>query len=294
MGKEINFNDFKVRCSAINKVLSNSRANPVLTENQEKEMADLEDKLQKKGLTEKQQEKLAELKVKEKNGKKIILSDTCIKYLMEDYAFVTEGMIPVGKEALDLVAIKKGNKTELTSAFLLTKVDGVPYSIHKDRIYNEYLSGQIDLYVGESVMNAKIITDIKQSSDYPIFLSKIHTGLENGQEEQVQGYMDITGAPEGYIANILVDYPEEMIEAMRWTLTRKLGAATPESPEVLDVWPTWEHSMRFSKIPEHKRVHKIKINPFSDFERQRLYDRVNVCREWLYNFHEQYQKINLQ
>lgn len=293
MQNEINWQDFKVRCSAINKVLSNSQSNPQLTEGQAKELIELEEKLQKKGLTDNQAEKLAFLKTKEANGKKVILSTTCIDYLMIEYAWITEGMIPIGKESLDLVAIRKGNNTELESAFLLTKVDGLPYALHKERIYNDYLSGIIDLYVGESVMKASIITDIKQSLDYPTFLKKINNGLENGQEEQVQGYMDITGARTGYIANILVDCPDDIVEDMRWKLTRKLGAATPESPEVLEQWPKWEHSMRFNKIAPHKRVNKIKIEPFSEFEQQRLYDRVKVCREWLHKFHEQYQKINL-
>lgn len=291
---EINFDDFKVRCSAISKVLSNSRSNPQLTESQAKRIIELEDKLDKKGqLTITQAGELASLREKEANGTKLVLSDTCIEYLMVEYAWKTEGMISVNKEAMDLAAMKKGKVVEAMSGKLLSLIDGVEYKVHKDRIYNEYLSGEIDFYHGEHVMAATRIVDNKASWDYPIFLKKMHTGLEGGQKEQVQGYCDITGAGEGFIANTLVDTPDEIIEEMQYRLSKKLGCVTTEEPEFLKEWATWAKSMRFTKIPIHKRAHKIKIEPFTQFEREKLYDRVKVCREWLNNFHEDYQKLNL-
>lgn len=291
----VNFDDFKVRCSSIRKVLSNSQSNPILTEKQGLRLIELEEKLQKSGeITQKQQEELAELKVKQENGSKIILSDTCIEYLMVEYAWKTEGMISVNWESMDLVAIKKGKEVESMSGKLLSLIDDIEYKVHKDRIYNDYLSGEIDFYHGKSVYEAIRIVDNKASWDYPIFLKKLHTGLETGQKEQVQGYCDITGAGEGVIANTLVDTPEEIIEEMKFRLAKKMGCATTESPEMLEEWPKWERSMKFTHIPIHKRAHKIKIEPFSTFEREKLYDRVKICREWLNNFHEQYQKLNLQ
>lgn len=288
----INFDDFKVRCSAIQKVLSNSQSNPVLTELQAIRMVELEDKLQKKGcLTQKQQEELAELKVKQENGKKIILSDTCIEYLMVEYAWITRGMIPVGKESLDLLGMRKGKKVEKESVQLLSLVDGVEYKIHKERIYNDYLSGEIDAYLGEHVYAATNISDMKNATDYPTFLKKIHTGLSSGQREQVQGYCDISTAPVGYIVNSLVNCPEEDITEMQWTVARKIGCATTESPEFIEEWPKWERSMRFNHMPARQRISKIKIDPFTAFERQRLYDKVKVCRVWLNNFHEEFDKL---
>jgi hypothetical protein len=291
----INFDNFKVRCSAIRKVLSNSQSNPVLTEKQEAEMVELEEKAQKNGsITPKQQEKLAELKVKQENGKKIVLSDGCIDYLMESYAWETQKMISVDKESLDLMQLKKGKVGENEALLLLSLVSKTFYKTHKERIYNDYLSGEIDAFAGEHVYAATLISDIKNAWDYPIFLKKLHKPIEIGNREQVQGYMDITGAREGEIANTLINAPDDIIEEIRWRLTRKLGAATPESPEVLAEWPTWERSMKFDQIPMSQRVSKRQVSPFTEFEKQRLYDKVKVCREWLNNFHESYQKLNLQ
>lgn len=297
---EVNWQEFKVRCSAISKVMSNSKDNPILTEKQAETLAKYRKKLDSGStLTSAQYIEFASLEEKESNGKKIILSTGCVEYLMEEYAFRTGGRISVGKESLNILAMRKGNIVEAESMILLTRVDKIFYKTHSDdsgnkmRIHNDYLSGEIDYYAGESVQNAVRVVDNKASFDHPTFLKKIHTGLEPGQREQVQGYQDIMNIDDGYIANTLVDCPDEIMEEMRWAVTRKLHATTPESPEVLGVWPTWERSMKFDSIPINMRVHKIKVEPFTKFEQERVYDRVKVCREWLNNFHEQYQKMNL-
>lgn len=291
---EINFDSFKVRCSAISKVLSESRDNPTLTENQEKLLQKYREKLDAGGIiTPNQQIEFTALRQKEANGSKLILSDTCIEYLMVEYAWATEGMISVNREALDLVATKKGNMTEGESGDLLIRVDKLPYKQHKDRIYNDFLSGEIDLYAGEHVMSAEIIVDIKQSFDYPTFLKKIHTKVDKSNDFQVKGYQDITGARIGYIADTLITCPPEVVNAMQWKLVNKMNALTTESPEFVLEWAKWEHSMNFDKIPIHKRVHKKKITPLTEFEKSWLYDEVKKCRQWLNDFHEQYQKMNL-
>lgn len=280
----IDFQSFKVRCSAINKVQSNSSQNPILTDKQAIRLDELE---KKESLTEKQKDEMAELLVKKDNGKKLVLSTTCIEYLMEAYAWETEQMIPVNKESLDVVQVRKGKMAEEVAGKILSVHDNELYLIHKDRISNEYLSGEIDLYLGKQVMAATNVTDIKNSFDYPTFLKKIHTGLETGQKEQIQGYGDITGAKDLFVANCLVNAPYEIVEEMRWKVAKKMNATTTESPEFLEEWPKWERSMSFSHMPIHQRVSKIKVEPFTDSERQKLYDRVKVCREWLQLFYEQ-------
>lgn len=291
----INWDEFKVRCSAISDVLSEAKSNPTLTEKQEKKLALYRKEVDAgKILSQKQTAQMIELEGKEANKNKLVLSDSCISYLMTEYAWITEGMIPVGKEQLNLVAAKKGSMTEIAGILLLAQVDGIEYRIHKDRIYSEFLSGEIDAYAGENVMTADIIVDNKSSYDYPTYLIKLHKPVEREHDLQVKGYMDITGARTGFVSHALIDLPDSLIEEARWALTRRLGAATPESPEVLEVWPKWIRSMRFGHMPAHKRVHKINIEPFTEFEKQKLYDKVKVCREWLNDFHEKFQKKNLQ
>ena len=288
----INWDKFKCRCSAISRMMAEKQGFETLTEKQERAVLELEVKRDIKGLTAVQDTELNRLYAKREASKKIVLSDGCIEYLMEVYAWETEGMIPVSKESMDNLSINKGKKQEAQAGALLNFVDGVTYKVHKERISNDYLSGEIDLYLGESVFEAYSLPDIKNSWDYPTYLKKINNGLENGQREQLQGYGDITGSRELFVANCLVDCTEENIEEVKWKVLKKFGAATTETPEFVEEWKKWERSMRFSHIDPYKRVHKIPVEPFTEFERQKVYDKVKICREWLYNFDEMFQKKN--
>lgn len=287
-----NWDEFKCRCSGISKIMFNKQGFEPLTELQEAKIIELEERDKIKPITDKQREELNRLIAKGEASKEVVLSPMCIEYLMEVYAWETQGMISVSKETMEVAQLSKGKLAETEAVTLLIRVDKLPYAIHKERISNDFLSGQIDIYLGEDVMLATNVTDIKNAFDYPGFLKKINNGLERGQTEQVQGYGDITGAPELFIANCLVDNPETIIEDMKWKLARKLDAVTIESPDFLVEWAKWEKSMRFSHIPPHQRVHKIKVDPFTLSEQQKVYDRVKVCRDFLWKFDESYQKMN--
>jgi hypothetical protein len=285
----INWDEFKCRCSGIHKILANSRSNPVLTENQRIRLSELENK---DSLTSKQTQELAELLVKKENSTKVILSDTCIEYLMEVYAWVTKRKKPI-KDFFEIQQMKKGKLAEADSISLLSIIDGIIYNKYEgDRIQNDFLSGLPDVFSGEEIMSADAITDLKNCFDYPVFLKKINNGLDNGNEEQVQGYCDITGSKKGWVAFALVDMPETMRQDIKRKMFYDGNYVTEESPEFLEKWAEAEHSMIFGDIPMHQRVYKIPIEPFSEIKRQTVYDRVKVCREWLWTFDEVYKKLN--
>jgi hypothetical protein len=284
----INWDSFKCRCSSINKLLTNGAGGRQITEKQSAELKKLEEKEKR---TPVQDEEILRLQALKSNSGNVVLGDTCITYLMEVYAWETEQMVSLNKEALETMPMLKGKKGEREAGLLLSVVDGEMYSAHKERIFNEYLSGEVDFYLGDSIYAAKNITDIKTSFDYPIYLKKLHTGLESGQMEQLQGYGDITTAKELYVANCLVSFTPEMIEDMKWKIMRKTGAVTEESPDFKELWQTFERSMLYDHIHPNLRVSKIKIEPFTEFEKQKLYDRVKYCREFLYKFHEERIKI---
>lgn len=284
----LNFDNFKVRCSRVVNVLSENQSSQRLTELQVKRMKELEDKPSR---TEKQDGELALLRLKEEKSKEVMLSQTYIEYLMEAYAWETERCIPINKETLDTPQMRKGKLGEVEAGMLLSMVDNVAYLQDKQRIFNDYLSGEIDYYLGEDIYSATNVTDIKNSFDYPTFLKKIITGLERGQEEQVQGYLDITGSPVGYIANCLISMPKEMIADEKFKLLRKLNCATEESPEFIEKWAIYYHSINFERIDPRLRVNKIKIQPFTQEKRQFLYDQVKRGRDFLNKFHEERLKL---
>jgi len=289
------FEDFKVRCSAIHSVLASSRSNPVLTEKQSIRLDELQ---AKDTLSDKMKEEMAELLVKKENGTKVILSDTCISYLMAEYAWKTQKIVSVTRELMDIPQLQKGVLVEADSLLLLCKVDGVLYTPNindkdeRERVYNDYLSGEVDAYVGESIIGATCIPDIKSIWDYPTFLCKIHEPLTTANDWQLKGYGDISGSKDLFVANCLINTPGNIIESLKFKLLKKLDVATEESPLFIEKWAIIERSMRFDNIPEHQRVFKKKVEPMTEFQKQQLYDRVKVCREWLNNFHETYQNLN--
>lgn len=282
------FDKFKVRCSAIREVMSNSRSNPSLTEKQRKRLDELQ---AKDNITENQVLELAELQAKEENSKKLILSDTCIEYLMEWYAMFTAQKQCVTKE-LDIQYTFKGKLVEEDSILLLSKLDKVLYLKNEERIENDFLTGEPDIHDGDHVKACKKIIDIKSVWDYPGFLKKINQKPDSGYDYQLKGYMDLSGAREAEIAYCLVNTPEIIVNDYRRRLFYKMNVPTQENPEYLRQCALLEHSMYFDDIPIEKRVFKVPIEPFSEEQRQAVYDRVKQCREWLEIFHEQYEKIN--
>lgn len=280
--------NFKVRCSAINKIMSTSRSNATLTEKQRERLLELYSKMSP---TANQIKELGELQEKEKNGTRVILSDTCIEYLMEAYAYEVYKKQSITKE-LDIQYTQKGKLVEEESIMLLSLLDSTLYVKNDERIENDYLSGEPDIHDGDTILSAKKIIDVKSVWDYPGFLRKIHQKPDSGYDYQLKGYMDLTGAQEAEIAYCLVNTPEVMVNDFKRKLMYKMNVATDENPEYLLQCAKLEHSMYFDDIEVHKRVFKVPVQPFTDEQRQAVYDRVKVCREWLENFHEEYQKLN--
>lgn len=285
----INWQDFRCRCSSIDKAFAKSRSNPVLTEKQCLRLDELE---KKSTLTPNMVAELAELQVRKDNGKKIILSDTFIGYLMEHYAWVTAKKKRVSREMSYIQYVEKGKDVEQESIELLSRIEGIEYVKNEERVYNEFLSGEPDLFIGDHIMNATKISDIKSCWDYPGFLQKINNGIEPKYEQQIQGYMAITGATEGEIAYCLVNTPLKQIKDFHDDLLRKMPVISAESPEFIAEWEILERSMLFDDIPEHQRVWKQKIEPFEETTKQYLYDRVKIARDWLQAFDETYQNFN--
>lgn len=286
-----NWDLFKCRCSGIAKILPNAKGDAPITEAQLKELSELEARI---SLTDRQKGRLAELLVKKGNVGKISLGQTAIAYLMEVFAWETQGMIAFSKEVWEIDQLTKGKLMEETSITLLSIVDGCIYYKNDERISNDYLSGEPDIFTGDNIMNAERITDIKNCFDYPGFLQKTQEELNPVYDWQVKGYCDISGARIGDVAHCLVDMPETIINDYKKKLFYKMEVPTEENLDFKEKWEIMERSMRFKQIPVHQRVFKQPVEPFTPEEQRFVYDKVKYCREWLWKFDEQYKSLNLQ
>lgn len=267
---------------------SNSKENAPLTEKQAAELTELD---KKAILTTVQATRRTELILKKEKAKEVILSDTCISYLVDAYAWETEKMVSITKE-MDVEAFERGRKTEPESIELLSFVDDKPYVKNEYRFDNDFLSGIPDLLGFQPTGAPDTIKDAKSCKDLPMFLYKICKGVDPGNTEQLQGYGDILGITDLEVVFTLPTMPETIRNGYKWRLAQKMEEATTESPVFLRAWAELERSMIFDHIPPQKRVYKIKVSPFTTFEQEATYDRVKQCREWLDSFHTMYLKLN--
>jgi len=281
----MDWNKWKCRCSAISKMMANSKENAPLTDNQIKELAELEAKATR---TEKQTLRITELVLKMEKSKDVVLSDTCIQYLTEAYAWEVFGKFNVTKE-MDIEYIQKGREVEDESIELLSFVRDRAYSKNTERIENDFLSGHPDVYAGEKLIGADYITDMKNCWSLPGFLYKIHKGIDDGYREQVGGYGLIANCTNLSVTYALVNTPESIRNSYKFRLANKLNVIDVDHREE---WHQIECSMIFTDIRHEQRIHEIPLEPFSETEKNAIYERVKHCREWLNNFHELYLKLN--
>ncbi len=294
----MDFTKWKCRCSAISKIMANSKENAPLTELQEARLMELIQKRENDKITEKQMLEMVALLQKRENSKEVVLSDTCIQYLLESYAWETERMVSITKE-LDVEAFERGRKTEPESIKLLCSVDKVDYYKNETRFENDFLTGIPDLitidknYLGhvDYTEYCSRIRELKSTRDYPTFLYKIHKGLDPGNKEQTQGYGDILDCRDLAVVFTLPNMPEEIRLKYKYKLADRLGEATTESPRFLKTWAEIEHSMVFDSIPDHKRTFKVPVDPFTYMEQQSVYERVKRSREWLFEFDLRYKAL---
>lgn len=278
--------------------MANSKDNAPLTDNQVKELAELEAKPTR---TEKQGLRITELVLKHEKSKGVILSDTAIAYLVEAYAWETEQMCSITKE-MDVEYFERGRKTEPESIELLSFVDDRAYFKNEYRFENDFLSGIPDvLHVsvdgaaeGQEKWFAETIIDIKSTKDYPTFLYKMHKGLDPGNREQLQGYGDILDCKDLAVAFTLPTMPQSIREGYKIKLAYKMNAAIDQDKEFEKAWANLERSMIFDGISPAKRVYKIPVEPFTKLERDVVYERVKHCRQWLFDFDKKYNKLNGQ
>lgn len=280
----MNWDKTLIRCSGIAKIMAESRENPQLTALQIERILELEGKENK---TTKQSEELATLIKKRENSKNVVLSDSCITYLLEVYAWEKYGKEPINADKKGK-ALQKGKIVEDDSITLLSLVDNRMYIKNVDRVYNEYLSGEPDIPVPNIKKTEKVI-DIKSSFDIISFLSVINKPLFNGYKYQVNGYMDILGAEEGEIAYCLVNAPESMINEESRRLFYKMDVATEDNLEYKKANQQLIKNMTFEDMPMESRVYKVNVDKIN---MESIYERVYHCRKWLKYFEEVHENLN--
>lgn len=223
----------------------------------------------------------------EKNKDEIVLSETCKTYLIQSYVLSKYGRV----REITTKQMVKGTITEEDAITLFSVLDGVLYNKNTERLKNRFISGTPDLYDGTELTNCTEIIDVKSCWDIFTFLSNVAEPENDMYYWQIQGYMALTGAKIGTIAYCLVNTPDSIIEGEKYNLLRKMDVATEEDPNYKKELGLLMANRKFDDIPMQERLLTYSYQR-NDDDIERMYRKVEKCREFLSQFEEMHIKFS--
>ena len=215
----------------------------------------------------------------EKHKDDEILSEGCKTYLKEVYAWQKYGKKPYF-QARGNKFTEKGILAEDQSLDILSKLDGYLYVKNDLRLSNEYITGEIDTFQGESIINAEKIIDVKSSWDIKTFFANLGEELDTRYWWQMQGYLALTGCEVGEINYILPSMPETLFNGERDRLLRSMEVVTEEDEAFKFKLQDLIRSCYFEDMPLQDRRIKFVVER-DDESIAKIYKKVEKCREYL-------------
>ena len=215
------------------------------------------------------------------------LSQTAKTHLIETYIQEAYGR----RKEIDTAPIKKGNLVENDSLLLLSNHLDNFFDKNEEQVFNDYIIGTPDTFLGEDINNAEVIYDVKSSYDIFTFLANVTKTLDDTYYYQIQAYMELTGANEGYIAYCLVNNPDSMIEQEKSWLLRKTNAISEDSIEFKQEWNKKLKLLIYDDIPESERILLFKVEKDTEFT-DKYQSKVEKAREFLHQFQEKHLNFN--
>ncbi len=262
-----------------------------------KKESQLLEKLQQKKLNGEsltpEEEEIRKILLNQQKTAKLSLSKTCISYLREEvFIYMKYGKrIRPGAESLveSTTRIQKGSLVESMAIDELSRFDGIKYRKNDRKYRNKWVCGIPDINHKKRLGDRRVI-DIKCSWDIYTFMNNLPKDASLLNKYQVQGYIALTNADVGEICHVLVSAPEELIEKQVAKLRYKnVFSSIQEYEQAAELT---RRSMRFDDIPLERRIIRFPVVR-DESEQQMLFERVDLCREWLMNYqrsHEEYFK----
>lgn len=211
------------------------------------------------------------------------LSATCQKELIKLYCQLKYGR----KRDVTTKQMDKGKRVEDQSIALFSLLEGELFLKNEQQLENEWFSGHLDIYSGESIKKATAVWDIKSRWDLETFMPKLMEPLDKGEELQLQVYFDLTGATQGGIANTLIDCPPEILMEEKRRLLYAMDVVSEESPAYLKATAELERLLTFPDIPMEERVIKQPCTR-NDELIEKMKAKVPIMRAWLAEFEKKH------
>ena len=226
------------------------------------------------------------------------LSDTTKTHLIDTFISVHYKR----NEELQNKFLDKGNAREEDSITLLSRVKKLMLKKNDTRLSNEFITGELDVFLGKDVNNADETFDTKTSwSAFTFF--RAQKELNKMYYWQGQGYMALSGAKKHTVAYCLVNGTAQAIDDEKRRLSYRMNLL---DPSLSDEYKKKCQQIEINHIFDINSF--VKENPFYDFhsdlatwdydispservftfefERddvaiQKLYDRIIECRKWM-------------
>ncbi len=215
------------------------------------------------------------------------LSLTCQKELIKIYNRELYGR----KKDIVTACMDKGTQVQSESVKLLSMVDGVLYNEYNgEHLENEWFTGTPDIYLGNDILNAEEVHDIKSSYELDTFMPKLIEGADKSYISQLNVYFDLTQAKTGSISYCLVDCPFNILESEKRKLLYNMNVATELAPEYLEAAAQLEKTLTYPDIDYRERVIKVTVERDEELI-QKMKDKVPVLRNWLAEFHQKHMNL---
>jgi hypothetical protein len=184
----------------------------------------------------------------------------------------------------------KGTLLQSEGIKLYSRVEGEIYIENEEQLENEWFTGKPDMFLGESIHNAKKVDDLKNSYELDTFTPKLIESTDKGYEAQLNVYYDLTNALEGGLVYTLLSAPESVLFQEHEWLLRSGNYLSAESPDFLKAWAEKEKLLCFEDIDYRERVIKIPV-PKNDELIEKMKSKVPIFREWLNEFHKRHMNL---
>lgn len=207
------------------------------------------------------------------------LSETAKSHLVELYVEHRYGRIKM----VDSKYMDKGRRVEEDAITLYSRFAKTFFRKNSERLFNDYISGEPDVFTGEHIRKAELVVDTKASWDLFSFTTARHKPINKDYYWQLQGYGILTGAEELRLVYCLVDTPEELIEDEKRLLAYGMHVIdTMHSPEYIEACKQIYINSKFGDIPLEE---KIFVQPIQrDLEAMNeIHSKVEKCRQWIAN-----------
>lgn len=240
---------------------------------------------------------LGHLMVKDKAGKG--LGEMAKTHLSDNFVSFMYGR----REEITSKFLDKGNSREEDAITLVSRISKKFFKKNSTRLFNDYITGEPDIFIGDSICEAEETIDTKTSwSAHTFFRSKLK--LNPLYEWQGHGYMWLTGAHQHTVAFCLVNGTDQAIIDEKRRLAWSYGPDPDLNPDyvrqckqieinhIFDLFAFKEEYPHFDfhndlsewryDIPMNERLHTFTIQR-SENKIEQIKEHVAIGRKWIEN-----------